>query len=386
MFVVATDFLETVTGTELETLLADRFWQPLGMTSTSFSMPPLDEANLARGYHWKSEDTKSQGRYVPEPYIDLIPISGAGATISTVKDYSLWIKALLDAADGRANASSPITPALFHDLVTPRSIVNDPSFSGIGNKLEYMTGPLYALGWVTLNVGGETVVTHGGSVTGFGTGVYLLPAHRFGVVMMANTEGTSNDIEGILASVLLKRKVAQTGRSELATSNRISEALRLENKITLPPSKKGALMGERTGGQPHVANLPLPGSVEDFAGVYTHPAYGILNFTVKSAGSGEYLQAYLAPRTWPKKLELRHSTDTVFGLQMTTPHGLGKIDSDDIVWETVSNDTRAIFKFGLDGETVETMGIELEPSMIKISRSKGDKAWKDGMIWFERQW
>ena len=203
MYIVATDFLETVTGMKLGALLQETLWKPLGMLSTSFTLPALQSSsNLTRGYHWSPSSTKRG--YIPEPYLDLLPISGAGATISTVNDYALWIKALLSAANPHrpTNSSSPITPAIFHDLVTPRTIISS-NFPGPEDPWTFASPPLYALGWITINFAGETLITHEGSLTGFGSSVYLLPRHQFGIVMMGNTDRPElgQDLAGSFCSV-----------------------------------------------------------------------------------------------------------------------------------------------------------------------------------------
>lgn len=63
MYAVMTDVLETLHGRDLENILAEEFWKPLGMRSTTFTNP-LDEAydgphdardRLARGYYWSPD-------------------------------------------------------------------------------------------------------------------------------------------------------------------------------------------------------------------------------------------------------------------------------------------------------------------------------------------
>jgi len=379
MYAVMTDLLEKVTGSSLEEHLHDKLWAPLGMSSTRFTIPSVEEhSKLARGYHWHG--SSSSGRHIPEPYIDLLPLSGAGATISTVKDYSLWIKAFLSAARSDVNTSSPISSALFKDLVTPRSIVGDDG--AFTQSFGFASPSLYALGWMNTRLSsGEIVIGHGGDVTGFEAAVYMLPKYNYGIVMMANSQ-KARVPEAMIGAKLLQHKV-KTMRSEvdiISTSVEDTDVLLSMLQSSSSRSQKVAAVNKDTY---HVAELPLPGAIDDFAGLYSHPGYGVINLTV--VGPAE-LEAYLYPRTWPHKLNIKHYTDTVFSMEMSTPHGIGDIRSKDIVWEKVEDgiDRRADFKFGLDGETVETMGMELEDSMIEAAREKGDKAWKDGMIWFEK--
>jgi CubicO group peptidase (beta-lactamase class C family) len=392
MFGVMTDLLETLTGHKLETIFRDRLWGPLGMNSTSFSLSSEeDEASpkLARGYYWNpGSDGEIKGtrkdHYVPEPYIDISPISGAGATISTVKDYSLWVKALLDASRNEPNSESPVTGRMVNDLFRPRTIIQFEDDDDDERDTEPLVRPsLYALAWVSVDLFGESVVGHNGGLTGFGTELYMLPGKNFGVVTMGNTAMTSNIAGQIISAQLLIRKIGVDPRN-LGALARGHELLRTTFRMD----------GKRTAGKPpkqltfpplRGANLPLPGKLSDFVGAYTHPAYGAINFTIAVAPNGkEVLQAFLYPRLWPQKLQLSHTTDTVFALKVLSPHGLGDIHSDDIVWEDLGWDHLAIFEFGVDGKTVETMGIEIAPEMVEMARTLGVKHWRKGMVWFEK--
>jgi CubicO group peptidase (beta-lactamase class C family) len=385
MFGVMTDLLESLTGQTLETILRNRFWGPLGMNSTSFSLSSEnDEASsrLARGYYWNSDSdgeraSTQKGHYLPEPYLDISPISGAGATISTVNDYSLWVKTLLDAANNKTNSKSPLTGSMLNDLFRPRTIIP------LAEDTEtFAMPPLYALGWLSMNFFGEPLVGHSGGLTGFGTGLYMLPGKSFGVVTMGNTAQSSNIAGDIISSQLLLRKIGISSKNLGALAG-AHEVLRTLSGIDLSSDRSRCL---KRSAFPHfsAASLPLPGKLSDFAGLYTHPAYGAMNFTVVTAEGKDVLEALLYPRTWPQKLQLSHTTDTVFTLKMLHPHGLGDIHSDDIAWKDEGGDLQAIFKFGLDGEVVETMGIELEPEMVEMARNLGVKYWKEGMVWFEK--
>ena len=194
MFGVMTELVENITGHKLETVLRDNFWGPLGMSSTTFTLPSAAgrESRVARGYYWAPSTSEklmtSEGKYVAEPYIDISPISGAGSTISTVNDYALWVRAWLDAAnvDDSGNKSNAITNRIFHDLLSPRSIISDLANDQGSDKLGFVTPPHYALGWVTFKIGGETIVFHDGGLTGFGTEVFILPGQSYGIVTMVS--------------------------------------------------------------------------------------------------------------------------------------------------------------------------------------------------------
>ena len=53
MYAVITDLIQTITGRPLESVLRDWIWEPLGMRSTTFTIPSTkDRTKLARGYYW----------------------------------------------------------------------------------------------------------------------------------------------------------------------------------------------------------------------------------------------------------------------------------------------------------------------------------------------
>lgn len=82
----------------------------------------------------------------------------------------------------------------------------------------------------------------------------------------------------------------------------------------------------------------------DFAGISTHPAYGIVNLTVITIPTAscdfdyredykEVLMPLFYPHAWPQKIRLSPVTDTVFAVKLLTRHGLGDpTTGKDIVW------------------------------------------------------
>jgi CubicO group peptidase (beta-lactamase class C family) len=402
MYAVVTDLLETLTGLKLETILREKLWKPLGMASTSFDYDNA-KGRLARGYYWDSVQddssttgrSSSNGQYVSEPYVNISSITGAGATVSCVSDYSLWIKAYLDVANATkpTNASSPINPTLYRDVLTPRTIAQlsiDAPDSG------FLTPQLYALGWVIFSINGHTIIGHDGGLPGFGTVVLFLPHDDYGIVTMGNTAGTSNIAGALIAMVLLERKLDLSVSESASAKATLLAALSdqnmnrdlYHNSYEGHVTKQCSQRPEET--QPilpaEVTKLPLPGDIGDFAGLYSHPAYGVINFTVSGSnlaqGKSPSSSLHGSPtpaRTWRYALELHHVTDTLFSCETVLSHGMGS----EVIWEHASS-SRAIFKFGLTGEEVETLGIELEWEMVQAARRKGAKHWKEGMIWFDK--
>ena len=383
MYAVITHLIQTVTETCLQTLLRERIWLPLGMLSTTFEIP-VESSRLARGYYYNPQSGESlgDGDYVPEEYLDLLTTAGDGATISTVKDYALWIKALMNAASEVEswNSSSPITRAIYHDLVNPRAILPVEYQGALQSR------PLYALGWFTVQVGGTNLVLHSGQLTGFGTQVYMVPARGYGVITMGNTVGSSNEAGSIIASKLLAEKLNLSAASVTSIRQSLLEVQRVDrhhmHRQRPSPSVLQPLAGSK--------HIPLPLPLSSAAGLYSHPAYGTMNLTIPSTSSrstsAKTLEAIFY-RTVIAKVVLTHISGTLFKLKYFEAHGLGNIDTGEgIVWEEEPEELNlyAYFELGITGDKVERAGAEVDLDMVETARQKGEKHWKEGMIWFEK--
>lgn len=372
MFAVVTDLIETVTGISLEHFLEKKIWKPLGMASTTWTKP--DSARLARAYYWDPD----QEQYVTDPYVDLSPISGAGATISTVNDYALWIKAWLEAPFHR-NDSSPLTPRMYNDLWGPRAILPPEMTSNS------ITPPLYGLGWITIDFEGQPLVSHGGSLTGFGTELFILPESGFGIVTMGNTLGTSNAVGAAIAGQLLVEKLGQKGaaheKSLLSALDRLPKP-HLQSSARWMRDRPSQFRAPVTND-----GTTLADSITNLAGLYSHPAYGQINLTVTESAddSGEGLQFLLYPRMWPMKARLVHKTGSVFKVLLLDAHGTGDIPSGKgIVWEEIG-ESEAVFEYAPYDGVVRSMGVVFDEEMVMAAMEKGPDHWKEAMVWFERR-
>lgn len=378
MYGVTAHLLQTITGRSLAKQLKESFWEPLGMLSTTF-VKPDDTSHLARGYYWY----EPEARYVLEPYDDLTSISGSGDIYSTVNDYALWIKALLEASSNDANLqnkSSPLSQNLVKDLFHPR--IETDEYTSDGEPV------LYALGWDVTKVYGETFVGHGGGETGFGTQIYMLPGKQFGVVTMANTLEGGAMAGGTLASHFVLKKLNQSAD---AHENALTGSAQIDG------SQKSGNAHKTVRREEFIKAIPPPIPIPDFTGSYSHPAYGTINLTLAHADSDtEILEVLFYPRTWPLKFQLTHANCATFGIRTFEPHGLGDVwTGEGIVWEDVTDDKDndegenaderwALFEFARDAKTIKSLGMEIEDDMVQMARKMEEKDWRKGMIWFEK--
>lgn len=395
--------IERLTGKDLSEVLEEWFWKPLGMTSTTLSLEKAlamrddgGNSRLAKGYYWTKDDF-----YVPDTYPDFRPVAAAGAAISSVRDFSLWVKALLDASAGLSNASAPLRGDLFRDLITPRSIVS-PMYDSLWKGCNGIT--TCALGWLVQNLGSRTLISHGGGLVGFGSCVYLLPEEGFGFISMGNTMGSSNIVGNKVFFEVLKRL-------------RLHDVQDEESYVPTDPisSTDDKVAGAEFGDSTRPSIMPSPEAAMRFAGSYIHPAYGTIDVTDAETSILSSLEANTAhedvgpeltypatlhvrpsKRTWPNEYALRQTSPLYFHMDVFFGRGSDDTAANDIgdnlkgtgslaykkikVLEYLYTG-KAIFEEDEQG-LVRRLGMEMSPELVGSEAAKVDA--KAGMIWFEK--
>lgn len=343
--------------------------------------------------------------------MDITPVAGAGATFSSVNDYALWVKALLESS--KLNQSSPITASLFQDMTTPRSIIDIPE--GLGVDF-----PRYSLGWILLTLDGKSLITHSGATIGHGSQVFLLPNEKFGVVTMANRDSPGNILGNLMFFQLLKRRFPDMNEHMTGqTLQQLRELFYSNDSSTRQHQGTGKSSKAQHAS---MTKIPLPGNLDDYTGLYGHPAYGTVNvsrnipWSPKQVVHGSVLDSQQRPllsqyvddraddlfvqpskRMWPGAWSLSHKFLTFFKAEMYVKHGIdeqsegtpvcvnGKGDGDRVLEcrnETVYEfliESMSSFAYGSDGR-VRWLGLQPDPQLLEGDRENGG----DGMVWFEK--
>ena len=355
MYTTVSHALETVTGMWLGDFLRTRIWEPLGMSSTYFSLSDAKKAaeneqkDLAHAYFWAGPIVN----YIEEPWLDIPAISGAGSIISSVVDYSKYLEMML-------TYGHPLSIISHLDLRSPRSFPIPVLFALGGVST-------YSLGWELSEYRGLKIFEHQGGVPGFGALMLYIPQKNYAVAIMGNTGITSNAVELILKYHLLDELLSVPMDQRLQwkqimdfqleqQSFYLQHAKQILYPEALPPGK----------GMPH--GLPL----DRYAGVYEHPAYGNLNLTIVKAFHqppffNSTLDTLLAVTRGAQALrwDFEHIGGEYFMVRSSSPKGLAGEHLE------LTQVYEAEFKLG-SSRRVEKLGVALVPSM------------KGQMIWFER--
>ena len=194
MFLAAGTAAGAAAGESWETLIQERIFDPLGMSSSTLSIEAAQQdERLALGYVWK-EDSQS---YMRKPMVPLGNIGPAGCINSNVTDMAQWLRLQL----GRGEFEG-------------QRLIEEPTLLETWKPNIVISGDIsYGLGWMIHEGKLGRVIEHGGNIDGFAAEVAFMPDEGLGFVMLTNVTMTPLQ-QGALAAVfetLLTEPQEKTG-------------------------------------------------------------------------------------------------------------------------------------------------------------------------------
>lgn len=167
-FLLAGAVIEQLVGEPCEAAIAESVLHPLGMADSGFSDTPDTASNRAVGH--QIVDGKLE--VVPPPELPRAANPAAGL-ISTVDDMLAFVEA--------------------HAGIDPGSL--DPGALGTMRQPHNTGGSIgpvvvdnIGIGWMLLDIGGETVLMSQGGDAGLISAMVAVPARQFGMVVLANSD------------------------------------------------------------------------------------------------------------------------------------------------------------------------------------------------------
>ncbi|KAJ5231220.1 hypothetical protein N7489_011928 [Penicillium chrysogenum] len=320
MYIAVSHALEQIEGRTLGETLKKRIWDPLGMNDTYFSVTGVAEdpslrPRLVQGYTWDA-DTET---YIAEPYMNDAAITGAGAMVSSVLEYTKWLRAIIYQKDWEELVGPPPVPC-----------------------------HLYALGWFVSSYRGKPLYWHSGSFAGFGIMVGFVPSNGFGFAMMGNTANARNAQVEVYMHLLdqftggpgIPHSVGQATEPENRRMKARSECMEEAIKRLYPSLPDPAI--------PHALQL------SQYAGRYEHPAYSSITLSLRNG----CLVADLLDRAVPSLITLAHASGEFFVAHHYQPKKIGSL----------SGYYATEFIVGSNG-IATAMGMDVEPAL------NGEKMW-----------
>lgn len=164
-YAVAGHVIEKLTGQNYEDRIAERIFEPIGMTNSSFYLRPEDHALLAKGYSSRT------GPPVAYPQIYLRP---AGNLHTSAADLGKFVHLLLNW--GETTEDLVIDPEYLSNMEHPRTTL--ASAAGLHNG--------YGTGIASLFIDGFPMLGHGGGIEGFLSQYAYSTTRDAGVVVLLN--------------------------------------------------------------------------------------------------------------------------------------------------------------------------------------------------------
>ena len=153
--------------------MSESLFKPLGMNSTTFRPTMAMTYPLAQGHNAPGKSAPT----VVRPFADNAASWPAGSMFTNVSDLSRFIIAFMNG--GKLEGKQVLSPQLIARLSTPQvSIASQPQAK-------------YGYGLMFGNYRGVRMVEHGGSRSGYGSVIKMVPDHRFAVIVLGNRTGVS---------------------------------------------------------------------------------------------------------------------------------------------------------------------------------------------------
>jgi CubicO group peptidase (beta-lactamase class C family) len=253
-----------------EAFVQEHIFLPLGMTRSNFSIREMQE-NENHALPYKERDGSSQRM----PYCDIDNLGPAGSINSSLHDITIWLHTIMN--EGIIGDKRLVTEKTFHDMITSQTLVDDPERNALIQS-DFIT---YGLGWFIQSYKGHRLIHHGGSIDGYISRIAFIPSAKIGVVILSNLEGAS-----LAQAVALNVMDRLLGTEQENWEDRLTELSNLEKD----KSREARAQSEAN----KIHNTQPSHRIYEYAGIYEHPAYGIL----KIEQLDETLQCIYNTRIW----------------------------------------------------------------------------------------
>lgn len=188
-FVLAGALIEQVTGKPYEEAVRERIFAPLGLDRTFFFAHEAIVYPVSVGHEQVAPggDEHKVARLYPLPR----SVNAAGGIISTVDDLLTFAQFHMDGGvtrDGQRLLPEATVQAMWQPQVRAANFAE-----------------AYGLGFETREINGERVIGHGGSTNGFQARLTIIPARRYAIAILTNSDRGSAMYTEVIDATLAER-------------------------------------------------------------------------------------------------------------------------------------------------------------------------------------
>lgn len=308
MFMLQGLIAEKITGTSWEENIRNRFFKPLGMTSTDLSIDELIKSNEpARGYSLRKDSIIDL-----TDYYHIRGMSPAGCINSSVNDMSKW---LITWINGGKYEGKEIIPAVYVSEAISSQMVASSALPQKKFPDRYFDN--YGFGWDLTSYKGHYLVQHGGAIDGFSALTCFFPTDSIGIVVLVNMDGSAipSIVRNIIADRMLNLPYFDWNKNSLEERDKARKTQKEAEVKSVSANIKGTSLSHKT---------------KEYEGRYSNPGYGTFSIILK----GDSLFAVTAL----KKLWLKHYHYDVFQPFEVTKHGIDTTDTQMLLFNFKTND------------------------------------------------
>lgn len=185
--------VEQIAGVPFAAHLQRTVLEPLGMASASFSTGVADTPAMAKAYR--------AGEPADEPDLRDVPAGGLNASVLDMSRYMMMVF-----ADGRSGGRAILEPGTVAEMLRVQN-------ADVALDLGFQVG----LGWMLSTLGSDTLVGagpvahHAGATIHYRSQIYLLPQHKLGVIVAANSDTAGGVVDRVANRALALALEAKTG-------------------------------------------------------------------------------------------------------------------------------------------------------------------------------
>jgi CubicO group peptidase (beta-lactamase class C family) len=250
MLMTAGEVAASAAGKSWETLVRERIFGPLAMSSTRLSDAEWNATtDRATGHKFRDD-----GSLIAQQLVGNELLGPAGTIKSTARDLSHWLQFQL--GDGVYAGKRLVSAQSLTETKTPQTIIRLEGGARASNPESNLMA--YGMAWNIQDYRGELLVSHGGALNGFRSRMELLPNRGIGVVLLTNA-GRGQALMALrnsIADLLISGRVTRDwnayyqdldARAKARSDAAAREAAAHPPAVTHPSHELAAYTGEYRG-------------------------------------------------------------------------------------------------------------------------------------------
>lgn len=259
---VAAMVIDTKHAAGWRDFLEQRIYRPVGMNETYARVSGLDPRRIAMPH-----SLAANGAWTTDPFDKRdVTMNSAGGHLATLNDLARWTIVQMDSGriDGR-QVFPQAAVALSQRLIARQTREQSKRFA-------YFDREGWGAGWDLGSYEGDRMVSRFGGYASTQSRLGFLPARRIGVVGMS-TGGLGSSVNDALIALAFD---LDAGRPE--AMSRVTERLDAL-RTRLATARRNVASGDSVRAARQ--RVPLRHPLGEFAGRYTHPAFGTIEFRMQ---------------------------------------------------------------------------------------------------------